>query len=127
MSEFDAMFHDGADALLDVTGEAISYTAPGGTTATEIERALVGEEQVVEIGARDGRRSVVTRQVTIGVDPTASTFCGVESPVRQATVAIGSVSYYVDQVLYGDVGGLVTLQLRRVGQVQKSSEHYERR
>lgn len=126
MSEFDAMFHDGADALLDTVGDACSYTPPNGT-AVDVTRALIGEEQVVEVASRTGRQSVTTRQMTLGTDPRAATFSGVESPTRQATVTIHGVTYYVDQVLYGDVAGLATLQLRRVSQVQQSSEHYERR
>lgn len=127
MSDFDEMFSDGFDSLVDSMAEPISYTALGASAATEIQRAIVSEERVVEIGSRDGRRQIVTRQVTVTVDPDSPYYCGVPAPTRQATVTIGTVGYYVDEVMRGETDSVVVLVLRRVSQVQKSSEHMELR
>ena len=85
----------GVPALLDVYGQAVTYT-PAGGAATPLT-AIVGADQVDYTPTLAGYEIVRRRAVTIGLDPAAS-YGGIAAPWPGDTLTIDGHTYTVETV-----------------------------
>ena len=121
MSAFDQQFADGQSLMHTHLDDAIVYTTPKGES-TSIT-AETGTPQVTHED-RDGQRQrVITRELTLDIDPQSDTYCGVIDANEKGRMTIGGDEY---AIVYRRVAGptCLEIQLRRVELIQQTQRSY---